>query len=251
MKRGVQISRWLSQVKADRRFYMTSDFKVAIQLTERTNNAAFARSGILQTWQGVALIAAETGLDERTVQRAVRRLQAYGHVAVDFGGGRAKSNCCTLILKGEMQTPAPVPPFIDKKTPAQKSLNPGTEVPKPRHTCHPNLLKNYNRTSCAQTDTEPSGPRQRADGALGPRPPAMGELDAPLRARLAERFVWLAGVTLKARTTNAVTLSVLTPSARDNVRKYCEADILAATGAAKLEFEFAITPEIPKPRRMP
>ena len=143
MKRGSQISRWLNQVKADRRLRGKSDTKLAIQLTERTNADEFARSGDLVTWQGVATMAAETGLDKRTVQRARKRLQAFGHVAVAPGGGRHRSNCITLVLKTlqavasfePAETPAAVPPFLrqnpgthagvsHQETPAAVSRNP-------------------------------------------------------------------------------------------------------------------------------
>ena len=57
-------------------------------ITEALDEAdEFGRSGDLLTWQGVALLAAETGLHERTAQRATRRLQANGHIAVEPGGG--------------------------------------------------------------------------------------------------------------------------------------------------------------------
>ena len=98
MTRGSQISRWLAQVKADHRL-VRSELKLAIQLTQWTNADEFARSGDLVTWQGVAKQAKETRQDARTVQRATRRLQAFGHIKVDPGGGRHRSNRITLILK--------------------------------------------------------------------------------------------------------------------------------------------------------
>ena len=111
------------------------------------------------------------------MQRATRRLEAFGHIAVDVGGGRERPNCITLILHKPTETPAAVPPFNDQnpgncarvsdhKTPANPSLNPGKSVPKPRQLCHPNY-KNYNKTSSDHRDTGDSGPRQRAV-ALGP-----------------------------------------------------------------------------------
>jgi hypothetical protein len=81
MKRATKISYWLNQVKADRRL-CTSDIVVAIQLAQRTNADEFARSGDLLTWQSVPRQAKETGQDKRTVQRATRRLERCGQIAV-------------------------------------------------------------------------------------------------------------------------------------------------------------------------
>ena len=115
MTRGVHIARWRDQVKADHRL-CTIDFTVAYQLSERTSADEFARSGDLVTWQGVALLATETGVCERTVQRSVGRLQEFGHIAVKLGGGRHRSNGITLILKAvasfeAVETVTAVSPF--------------------------------------------------------------------------------------------------------------------------------------------
>jgi hypothetical protein len=254
MKRGVQLWGWLNQVKADRRL-CTSDVKIAIQLTQRTNKAAFARTAALQTWQGVALLATETGFDARTVQRAVRRLQAFGHVAVDFGGGRHKSNCCTLIIRpvGEAKTPALVPPFIDQnsgsgagvfneKSPAFPSANPGIPVPKPRQRRRPNLLKNDYETSGAQSaDNEPGRAlRQRAValGARTHRQGGLGEFGAELRHRIggANFDSWVADgkVELVTVTANAVTIAVPSKFIAAEIVNRFERQILEAARVQQL-----------------
>jgi hypothetical protein len=130
---------------------------------------------------------------------------------------------------------------------------------------HPNL--EHNRTLRPTADTEHGGPRQRAD-ALGPPPetgkrlgngsgptaqgeppdPALGPLDADLRQRLGERFEYLAAVKLAGHSKDAITLSVLTTYQADNIRRHCQADILAVAGASELKFE-VILPEPVRKRR--
>jgi hypothetical protein len=56
---------------------------------------------------------------------------------------------------------------------------------------------------------------------------------------------------LVARTADTVTLSVLTAYQRDEIRKHCEGDILAAAGATKLEFAVEIAVAPLSRRRMP
>jgi DNA-binding MarR family transcriptional regulator len=217
MKRGTKISRWLNQVKADRRL-CASDLAVAIQLSERTNADEFARSGTLLTWPSVATQAKETGMDKRTVQRATRRLQERGHIAVDPGGGRRRTNRITLIVKTaaslQSETPAAVPPFShenpgsrdrvsDQKTPAAVAENPGSGVAKPRQRCHPNFYKNSFITSTTTADTEASTPRQRAD-ALG----ALGEALSRLIPDTYEYWFGDGKVEIVSQTDNTITLAV-------------------------------------------
>jgi hypothetical protein len=265
MKRGVQIARWLKQVKADHRL-CTVDFTVAYQLSERTNEAEFARSGILLTWQGIALLAAEAGVCERTVQRSVGRLQKFKHLAIKPGGGRHHSNRYTLLLHATQavaaiddnsETVTAVSGFsgngdsgvgVSPETVTVVSGKGDSRVAKPRQPCHPNFYRTTDRTLATISETEPGGPRSRAD-ALGPHP--LGELEPELRSRLGENFKLLSMARLVARTDETVTLSVLTVWQGDNIRQHCEADILAAAGVTELRFEFAIAPEPPPLRRMP
>ena len=247
MTRGSQISRWLAQVKADHRL-VRSELKLAIQLTQWTNADEFARSGDLVTWQGVAKQAKETRQDARTVQRATRRLQAFGHIKVDPGGGRHRSNRITLILKAVApfevkKTPAAVPPFShknpgtgvrvsDRKTPAAPSRNPGISVQKPRRPRHPNLLITNDRTSATSADTEASGPR-RAEGALGP-------LGAKLRKRIGDEDfeAWLGKgeAEFVEQTADTVTIAVSSSFFAAQIRNRFEPDIAACSGARRVEF---------------
>jgi hypothetical protein len=78
------------------------------------------------------------------------------------------------------------------------------------------------------TGTETGGPRQRAD--------APGPHEAGLRKRLGERFEWLDCAKLAGHSTDTVTLAIVTRAQGDNIRKHCEADILAEFGVTRLEF---------------
>ena len=141
-----------------------------------------------------------------------------------------------------------MPGFPIKKPRQPCPETPGSGDAKPRQPCHPNLLITDDRTSAPTADTEPGGPRQRAV-ALGPHP--LGALEPDLRKRLGENFKWLSMARLLVRAAETVTLSVLTAYPGDNIRKHCEADILAVAGATQLEFVIELTVDLPKQRRLP
>lgn len=65
---------------------------------------------------------------------------------------------------------------------------------------------------------------------------------------LGERFEYLAAVKLAGHSKDAITLSVLTTYQADNIRRHCQADILAVAGASELKFE-VILPEPLRKRR--
>jgi hypothetical protein len=253
-----EIERWLEGVKAGPRLKAAgSCFLIAHALSRRTNGNEFRKSGRLITWQSIPTMAGDTGLSERMVRYAVRRLEAAGHLAVMTGHGPRQSNRYTLIENrhsgaainsGNSSTRVPHIPeqmrHSGSPNAAPGCAESGTRVP-------PNSSITHSLTLPPTDDTEPGGPRLRAEEALGPLPPAMGELDAPLRDLLGERWKWLVGVKLEARTADTVTLAVTTPSARDNIIRHCEADILAVAGASKLEFKFLIAVDVPPLRRMP
>jgi replication protein C-like len=252
MKTAPQIFRWLDSVKADRRL-CASSFKIAYQLSNRTNTAEFKKSGRLITWQAIPTLAAATGLSDRTVRRAIRRLQATGHLTVKIGGGRGKSNRYTLAP----QTLSPVAVFNEPKpcqplqgfagqTLSSATLNPDKSDPKPCHQWPGNLSRKdfSNLCSAPDRDSEDASRRPRSLEGLGP-------LDAELHCRLGENFKWLAMAKLADRTADTVTLSVLTASQRDAIIKHCETDILAAAGASELKFVVEIAADPPKARRRP
>jgi DNA-binding MarR family transcriptional regulator len=55
-------------------------------------------------WPAVTTLAEDTGLDRRTVQRALRELQDSGWLAVRIGGGHATSRYVGLIPEGRHRT---------------------------------------------------------------------------------------------------------------------------------------------------
>ena len=236
-----QINDWLDAVKADRRLTANSVFKVAWQLTRKLSSKEFGKTGGLTTWQGIETLAAATGLSERMVRYAVRQLEATGYLAIKTGHGPRQSNRYTLIE----QKRQPIAEFPNANTvnrlphsgeqKRQSSVsNAATHCAESGNPLPPNSLNNsFFNSSKSNPDTGASGPRQRVD-ALGP---PLGELDADLRQCLGERFKWLSMAKLAERDDTSLTLSVLTVYQGDNIRKYCEADILAAAGVSRLEFK--------------
>ena len=129
-------------------------------------------------------------------------------------------------------------------------------------------------------ETEPGAPRLRAD-ALGapepapeaskrltngqaseakpPTPPrrlkALGPLadrETELRDRLAERFrVLCMGEVVEQTADGVIVIEVATPNLGNMIRRDCEADLLAITGARELKFTIRIAAEPPPLRRMP
>jgi DNA-binding transcriptional regulator PaaX len=95
------IDRWLDGVKADRRHLKAGSTCVVIaqQLSRKTNGSEFRKTGRLVTWQAIPTLAAATGLSERMVRYAVRRLEAAGHLTIKTGRGPGRSNHYTLIEK--------------------------------------------------------------------------------------------------------------------------------------------------------
>ena len=80
-------------------------------------------------------------------------------------------------------------------------------------------------------------------------PPAMGELDTPLRQCLGEDFRLLGGARLIERTPDTIVLSVPTEDMRGTIIRHCKARILEVAGVAELKFRVELPP--PKLRRMP
>ena len=178
----------------------------------------------------------------------MRRLEAFGHIAVEPGGGRRRSNRITLILKPaaslQVETPAGVPPFSrenpgshagvsDGKTPAAVTENPGSGVAKPRQRCHPNFYKNNFRTSTTTADTEAGAPRQRAD--------ALGALDEKLRRLIepAEFRSWFVTgeAELIEQTADTVTIAVKAPLYAEQIFNRYEPVIARAAGVQFVRIE--------------
>lgn len=136
---------WLDQVAADGALPPTVA-RLAIVLCRyfsRENGGA---------WPSIDRLAHDLDITERSVQRMVKLLVERGHLEVDIGGGRNKTNQYRHIVK----TPTGLSPFDDGNPDANVTLSDGkprqdchplTEervtigVNKPRQDCHPNPLK--------------------------------------------------------------------------------------------------------------
>lgn len=88
-------------------------------------------------WPSVADLARKTRLDERTVQRRLKRLHSRGDIAIEYGGGRRRNRYAVLRFPEPVpqQTPqsrsTPAPSAVRKAT-AARSSQPG-----PRHARQP------------------------------------------------------------------------------------------------------------------
>jgi len=276
MTRGVAIARWLH---AGNRRLRGAAIKVAVQLSQYTNRAAYESSGKLIAFQSIKAMAADTGLTGRTVQKNIRKLQAVGLVASEPNrGGRHRSNHYTLTLPADdaAETLSRGTPFSDQKRVNAEARNPVPLGPKPCPAGQTNYTNDIKLPSEPNSETEPGGPRLRAD-ALGPpsgeetskglgnghavaaepeppTPKALGPLDqalADLRHQLGEKAKWLVTAKVAGLTDAAITLQVITEAERDKIVRHCETEILEASGASALRFEFAIAVEPPPLRRMP
>jgi hypothetical protein len=103
-------------------------------------------NGQAEAFPGKDALADRAGVDVRTVDRALHRIEAAGFVRVRVGGGRARTN------RYEGITPAEAPGFLlpaeegnpgtgaglsAPETPARLTENPGRGGRKPRHPCPP------------------------------------------------------------------------------------------------------------------
>jgi DNA-binding MarR family transcriptional regulator len=112
------------QLAQDHSHLSPSALAIGIILAGRFNREIFYdKGGLLIAWPGLETLAKETGMEVRTVRRAIRRLQARGHVRiVEGGGGRGKSHRYMANIKGKATlrlVPKPGQPV---------SLNPGNLV---------------------------------------------------------------------------------------------------------------------------
>jgi hypothetical protein len=273
-----QIEDWLAEVKANRRLNAASTcFLVAHQLSRKTNSKEFNKTGRLTTWQSIPTLAAAIGKSQATVRRATGSLKAHGHILINTGRGPGKSNLYTLIEQERQavaETGGQIPRTSERNYKANTDHQRAHFQNEMRSSTSPNALTGD--AECAHqrapnssisnsiilpstADTEPSGPRQRAD-ALGPprqtslppsQPPeppdpSLATLEAEIREGLGERAEWLNGAKLVARDGTSATLSVWNAHQVDNIRRHCEAFILEITGTSRLEF--VIEPPTPARR---
>jgi hypothetical protein len=245
--RNRQISRWRDQVKTDGSLTRAANcFKVAYQLSMKTNADEFDKSGRLVTWQGIKTLAMLTALSERTVFRAIRHLQANGHVSIESGGGRHRSNCYTLT---EAKNPVRPVRVLETETLTKMARNPDNAGAKPCQDCHPNLLINNNRTYAPTTDTELGAPRQRAValGAPSGKQGGLGELGEEVRKRIdAANFdAWLGNdkATFVSLIDDTVTIAVQSKFIAREIANRFEREIVEAAGVKRLNIEVRPAPK--------
>lgn len=111
-----------------------SEFRVAVELCE------FAGPGNPEVWPSTARMAEYCCMDERSVRRIMRRLEAKGVVSCDgpSKGGRNQTNRWTLHAETRTEEsgfiagkPGQSGPGLDAETLTRESLNPDPPVPKP------------------------------------------------------------------------------------------------------------------------
>jgi hypothetical protein len=233
------IERWLEGVKTGPRLKAASScFLVAHALSRRTNGNEFRKTGRLVTWQSIPTLAAATGLSERMVRYAARRLEAAGHLAVMIGRGPRQSNRYTLIEMRhsgaaitEANTGTRVPQLPEQMRHSGSLIAApgftecGTGVP-------PNSSITHSRTLPATADTDAGGPR-RASSALGP-------LGTALRIRIGkanfEAWFEKGEAELVSQTADTVSIAVKSHFFAEQIRSRFEGDLEACSGALQIRF---------------
>src|SRR5258708_39949585 len=77
------LTEWLRKINGDAALTAASDLKVAVAIWLHVNRT----SG--KAWPSISTIARETALHDRTVYRALERLEARGHLLIDHRSRRA------------------------------------------------------------------------------------------------------------------------------------------------------------------
>jgi hypothetical protein len=134
-----KVFRWLHQVNADKKL-PASVAKVAIRMSPDFNED---KGGM--AWSACKTMGDDIGISEHTVIRAVRALEARGHLRIKWGKqGRGHSNNYWMIEKGQQADlfedtkPAPAqvledqkPAFKETRKPASASRKPASVSGKP------------------------------------------------------------------------------------------------------------------------
>ena len=257
MKPASQIFQWLHAIKVDRRLNSTCSL-VALQLTDKTNEREFARSGTLITWQAELTIAVAIGRCERTVRTAIKLMERHDYVLIKSGHGKGRSNQYTLTLPNRQEVAAYGGSDTGKKLPVETEGNrqllsrqPATFEQATGKKLPPNLSKNHLSNLSAHPDTEPAARDGASPAPGGARPPPLGQYDADLRRRLGDDFKWLRTASLVGKSGGTLTLAIKTDFQGEMIRKLCQAAILEVTGASRLEFnvELPTVVDPPKARR--
>ena len=176
-----QIDDLLDAVAADRRLTANSVFKVARQLTRKTNGNEFRKSGLLITWQAIPTLAAATGLSQRMVRYAVKRLAATGYLTIKTGHGPRQSNRYTLIPQNRQPVAAfnsgnsgnPLPHSAEQKR--QSSVpKAATHCAESGNPLPPNSSITHSITLPPTADTDAGAPRRALTRSARHERPARG-----------------------------------------------------------------------------
>jgi hypothetical protein len=82
------VAAWLDQVMHDH----TTAFVVAYAISLNFNRIEFEATGELVAWPAIETIAGKINAAERTVQRMIAALDTSGHLTIEAGRGRSKTN---------------------------------------------------------------------------------------------------------------------------------------------------------------
>src|SRR5262245_41378662 len=129
------------------------DVCVALELTQYFNEKI--ENG--RAWPGYKTIGDAIGVHETTVLRSIHRLEATGHIRVEWGcQGKGNSNRYWMIIQPAEKARKGAPTHLSKPAPTQVS-KPAPMQPKPAPV-QENLLKNLLRAP-----PEPQRRRERED----------------------------------------------------------------------------------------
>jgi hypothetical protein len=108
MDRTAALFAWLNQVKADTSL-PASAFKVAYELGQFINRAAFEKDAVLAAWPSLETISAGIVMSERTARDMVARLQSRGHLHIKVGHGPGHPSRYTFLMQNRPETGSQLP----------------------------------------------------------------------------------------------------------------------------------------------
>lgn len=91
-------AKWLEQIAEDV-WLLDSACRIAIVLAKHLNSQSET------AWPSVERLAKITGQSDRNIRRVLKMLHDRGHVNVSIGGGRARPNVYSIVLKGQGAAP--------------------------------------------------------------------------------------------------------------------------------------------------
>lgn len=124
---------WLNQIAKDPCLPSTTT-RVAIVLTN------FVNRNTVYAWPSVERIAKELAISETTARRALKALEAYGHVNIWEGGGRSGTNRYYPTIKHSQNCEG-----YSRETLSDLNTNPTIHETKPSQDCYPNNFNNQHK----------------------------------------------------------------------------------------------------------